>query len=62
MQEDSALVAEILPPAVGKEIAVKVLEASATEDAAGEQHQGGFDPNIDISKKCKWSLMRRWGT
>lgn len=60
-QEDSALVADIIPVSIGREMAVKVLEASASAEAGGEVHaQGGFDPNIDISKKCKWSLMRRF--
>jgi len=61
-QEDSALVADIIPPGTGKEMAVKVLEASASEEASGENNANtcGFDPNIDISKKCKWSLMRRF--
>ena len=60
-EEDSALVADIIPVSIGREMAVKVLEASASAEATGEVHaQGGFDPNIDISKKCKWSLMRRF--
>eukprot|EP00913_Durusdinium_trenchii_P012585 g11818.t1 len=61
-QEDSALVADIVPEHIGKEMAVKVLGASATEEASGEVHGQamGFDPNIDLSKKVKWSLMRRF--
>ena len=50
---------ELLPPLLAKEVAVRVLEASAAEDAAGEAPATGFDPNVDIGKKCKWSLMRR---
>ncbi|CAJ1353724.1 unnamed protein product [Effrenium voratum] len=60
-EEDMASVAQIIPLALCKELAVKVLEASATQDAAGEEHsEKSFDPNIDLSKKCKWSLMRRF--
>ncbi|CAJ1454346.1 unnamed protein product [Effrenium voratum] len=60
-EEDMASVAQIIPLVLCKELAVKVLEASATQDAAGEEHsEKSFDPNIDLSKKCKWSLMRRF--
>ncbi|CAK9055386.1 ATP-dependent DNA helicase Q4, partial [Durusdinium trenchii] len=37
-EEDSALVADIVPEHIGKEMAVKVLGASATEEASGEVH------------------------
>eukprot|EP00439_Symbiodinium_sp_Y106_P071148 s1123_g12.t1 len=60
-QEDQALVADLLPPKVVKEITVKVLEDAASDDAADMKgHAGGyFDPNIDISKRCKKFVMTR---
>ncbi|CAE7857011.1 unnamed protein product, partial [Symbiodinium necroappetens] len=60
-QEDQAMVADLLPPKVVKEITVKVLEDAASDDAADMKgHAGGyFDPNIDIGKRCKKFLMTR---
>ncbi|CAE7353866.1 unnamed protein product [Symbiodinium natans] len=60
-QEDQAMVADILPSKVVKEITVKVLEDAAADDASDMKgHAGGyFDPNIDISKRCRKSLMTR---